>query len=140
MFDQYAIGVGGPADNFKPATSYWAQAHPRGGGASTYTIPSGMVVGKPSGSAPQLAAGGKDGYVFMMHTHAWGSWVYEINSTTVDDKGATVRFGKGGQQEARGTGSPTAGGGSFYLSHRKEFLGTRHDTIRRLLLSDRIEA
>ena len=76
MFDQYAIGVGGPADNFKPATSYWAQAHPRGGGASTYTIPSGMVVGKPSGAAPQLAAGGKDGYVFMMHTHAWGSWVY----------------------------------------------------------------
>jgi hypothetical protein len=74
MFDQYAIGVGGPANNFKPSASYWAQAHPRGGGASTYTIPSGMVVGNPSDSAgapPTLSAGGKDGFVFMMHTHAW---------------------------------------------------------------------
>ena len=79
MFDQYAIGLGGPANNFKPSASYWAQANPRGGGASTYTIPSGMVVGKPSvstaaataASPPTLAAGGKDGFVFMMHTHAW---------------------------------------------------------------------
>ena len=73
MFDQYAVGVGGPADNFKPAVSYWAQKSPRGGGASTYTIPSGMVVGKPTsskGAPPTLAAGGKDGFVFMMHTHA----------------------------------------------------------------------
>ena len=48
-----------------------------------------------------------------------GSWVYEIESTTVNATGTTVKFGKGGQQEARGTGSPTAGGGTFYLSHRK---------------------
>jgi len=45
--------------------------------------------------------------------------VYEIESTTVSATGTTVKFGKGGQQEARGTGSPTAGGGTFYLSHRK---------------------
>ena len=128
MFDQYAVGVGGPANNFDPAVSYWAQAKPRGGGASTYTIPSGMVIGKPSSAqAPQLALGGKDGFVFMMHTHAWGSWVYEIASTATArgaaaGGGTTVKFGEGGFQEARGTGSPTAGGGSFYLSHRKEFL------------------
>jgi hypothetical protein len=48
-----------------------------------------------------------------------GSWVYEIESTTVSATGTTVKFGKGGQQEARGTGSPTTGGGTFYLSHRK---------------------
>ena len=79
-----------------------------------------MAVGKPrSPTAPRLAAGGKDGYVFMMHTHAWGSWVYEIASTANGSAGGTtVKFGKGGFQEARGTGSPTAGGGSFYLSHR----------------------
>lgn len=45
--------------------------------------------------------------------------MYEIESTTVTSAGTTVKFGKGGQQEARGTGSPTAGGGTFYLSHRK---------------------
>jgi hypothetical protein len=51
-----------------------------------------------------------------------GSWVYEIESTTVNATGTTVKFGQGGQQEARGTGSPTAGGGTFYLSHRKVVL------------------
>eukprot|EP01047_Picozoa_sp_COSAG01_P022506 COSAG01_NODE_1338_length_10666_cov_79.971231_8_plen_614_part_00 len=75
MFDEYAVGVGGPANNFKPSTSYWAQAHPRGGGASTYTIPSGMVVGRSAITEgvppPTLSSGGKDGFVFMMHTHAW---------------------------------------------------------------------
>ena len=121
MFDEYAVGVGGPANNFKPAVSYWAQAAPRGGGASTYTIPSGMVLGKPGGAAPQLTPGGKGGFVFMMQTHAWGSWVFEIASTAAgpSNGSTTLRFGKGGQQEARGTGAPTEGGGSFYLSHRR---------------------
>jgi hypothetical protein len=93
MFDQYAVGVGGPANNFKPAVTSdpgellgtERQKAPRGGGASPYTVPSGMVVGKPTGSEgapPTLAAGGKDGFVFMMQTNAWGSWVYEIESTT----------------------------------------------------------
>ena len=113
MFDQYYMGVGGPADNFVPSISYWAQAAPRGGGASTYTIPSGMVVAKEQ----KLAAGGNDGFVFMMQTHAWGSWVYEIGETVTNTDGSTkLTFGKGGQQEARGTGSPQTGGGSYYLS------------------------
>jgi hypothetical protein len=62
------------------------------------------------------------GYVFMMQNHAWGSWVYEINSTTVNatGDGVEVHFGRGGQQEARGNGG--SGGGAFYLSHRREFL------------------
>ena len=71
-----------------------AQAHPRGGGASTYTIPSGMVVRKPSAEAaaatdaeqnappPTLQPGGKDGFVFMMHTHAWCVAPPIINSRT----------------------------------------------------------
>lgn len=119
MFDRYYMGVSGPANNFKPAISYWAQAAPRGGGASTYTIPSGFNAQPNSG----LTAGGKQGFVFMMQTHAWGSWVYEIAATSTNTDGTTkVEFGKGGQQEARGTGSPSEGGGSFYFSHRKEFL------------------
>jgi hypothetical protein len=118
MFPSYFMGVGGPADNFDPPHSYWAIPDPHGGGASTYTIPSGMVVGK-SGGMGALRAGGKDGFVFMMHTHSWGSWVYEINETASD---GTLKFGEGGFQEARGTGNPQTGGGSYYISHRPEFL------------------
>ena len=40
----YSVGVGGPANNFEPAVSYWAQPHPSGGGASTYSMVSGMKV------------------------------------------------------------------------------------------------
>ena len=28
MFSSYSMGIGGPADNFVPAMSYWAQPHP----------------------------------------------------------------------------------------------------------------
>lgn len=108
------MGVGGPADNFVPAISYWAQPHPHGGGANTYDIPEGVESGDPMGLTP-----GGGGYVFMMQTHHWGSWVYEI--ADVASNGSQIKFGAGGFQEARG-GSGGCGTGSFYLSHRKEFL------------------
>jgi hypothetical protein len=78
-----------------------------------------MVVDKKSNRLGVLRPGGKDGFVFMMHTHSWGSWVYEIKETKID---GTLQFGEGGFQEARGTGNPQTGGGSFYISHRPEFL------------------
>jgi len=119
-FGMYSVGVGGPGNNFDPPISYWAQAKPNGGGAATYTIPQGMVVGAMT---PALdPARGKGGFVFMMQTHLWGSWVYEIGATSAVSAGVQIAFGKGGQQEARGTGNPKNPGGSFYLSHRMEFL------------------
>jgi len=46
-----------------------------------------------------------------LQTHAWGSWVYEIGSTEPGTAAnlTVIKFGKGGQQEARGTGSPQVG-------------------------------
>lgn len=113
-FGSYSMGVGGPANNFVPAISYWAQPHPHGGGANTYDIPNGVETSTPM----QLSPGG-GGFVFMMQTHHWGSWVYEI--ADVGGNGSSIQFGAGGFQEARG-GSGGCGTGAFYLSHRKEFL------------------
>ena len=51
-----------------------------------------------------ISEGGKDGYAFVMQTHGWGSWVWEIDATTSADANHTnVTFGRGGFQEARGT-------------------------------------
>jgi len=114
MFSYYSMGLGGPANNFVPAMSYWAQPHPHGGGANTYDIPNGVAT-----SDSTLLESGGGGYVFMMQTHHWGSWVYEIADVT--NNGQNITFGAGGFQEARG-GSGGCGTGSFYISHRKELL------------------
>ena len=56
-------------------------------------------------------------------THGWGSWVFSINGTAAETtNGTRIGLGAGGFQEARGNGG--AGGGSFYISHRKELLST----------------
>eukprot|EP00912_Choanoflagellata_sp_UC4_P000019 UC4_evm2s13 len=111
-FGSYSMGVGGPANNFVPPISYWAQPKPHGGGANTYD----------EGVATSDITGLKEspgGYVFMMQTHHWGSWVYEISNVVAN--GSNITFGAGGFQEARG-GSGGCGTGSFYISHRKELL------------------
>lgn len=114
QFASYSMGIGGPADNFVPPISYWAQPHPHGGGANTYDIPAGVGTTMETGLKP-----GGGGYVFMMQTHHWGSWVYEI--ADVDAGSGNITFGAGGFQEARG-GSGGCGTGQFYLSHRRELL------------------
>ena len=72
--------------------------------------------------------------MFMMQTGSWGSWVFSIGNSTINPGTNTTNltFAAGGFQEARGTGSPSRGGGSFYLSHLRELLDTVgefwHDT------------
>ena len=134
-FGKYSVGVGGPAANFAGNLSYWAQPHPGGGGASTYSIMSGVAVHTGPGQVPALRQGGAGGgYVFMMQTGSWGSWVFSIGNSTINPGTNTTNltFAAGGFQEARGTGSPSRGGGSFYLSHLRELLDTVgefwHDT------------
>jgi hypothetical protein len=122
-FGKYAVGVGGPADNFNPPVSYWAQPHPGGGGASTYSIVSGVVVDGEHGM-PELQSGQPGGFAFVMQPGSWGSWVFSIGNTTRATPGnaTNITFAAGGFQEARGTGSPTKGGGGFYLANRFELL------------------
>jgi hypothetical protein len=140
-FGEYSVGVGGPAANFAGNLSYWAQPHPGGGGASTYSIMSGVEVHTGPGQLPALQqGGGPGGYVFMMQTGSWGSWVFSIGSSTPTDPATNttnLTFSAGGFQEARGTGSPKKGGGSFYASHRRELLDSIgefwHDTEKQEL-------
>jgi hypothetical protein len=111
-FNRYSMGVGGPANNFVPAISYWAQPKPHGGGANTYDIPEGVATTSDTGLKTGSDGGG---FVFMMQTHHWGSWVYEIADVAAGDgAGQNITFGAGGFQEARG-GSGGCGTGSFYV-------------------------
>jgi hypothetical protein len=57
----------------------------------------------------------------MKQSGGWGSWVFDINGTANNLTHLEVRFGRGGFQEARGSG-PGGYGGSFFLSHRLELL------------------
>lgn len=122
LFPSYEVGVHGPADNFQPPVSFWASpAGLKAGGGSVYAVPSGVVTPPGSNSNASLLSGAVGGFAFMMHVHAWGSWVFELNGSETNTSGFThTHFGKGGQQEARGNGG--TGGGGFYLSHRRELL------------------
>jgi hypothetical protein len=121
QFSYYSVGVGGPASNFVPPVSYWAQPHPHGGGATPYGIPAGVVHQAGTRGHPDDGlnlANATGGLVFMMQTHGWGSWVFDIASVAESGPNTTIMFGAGGFQEARGGAFP----GSFYLSHRRELL------------------
>lgn len=122
LFPSYEVGVHGPADNFKPPVSFWASpAGLKAGGGSLYAIPSAVVTPPGSNSNASLLGTEPGGFAFMMHVHAWGSWVFELNGSVTNASGFTrTNLGKGGQQEARGNGGN--GGGAFYLSHRRELL------------------
>ena len=122
MFPVYEVGLHGPADNFQPPVSFWAsQAGMKAGGGSLYAIPSAVVTPPGSPSNASLLSAEPGGFAFMMQVHGWGSWVFELTGSATNASGFTrVQFGKGGQQEARGNGGN--GGGSFYLSHRRELL------------------
>jgi len=117
MFPFYSVGVGGPGSNFDPPVSYWAQADPHGGGASTYVIPTGCVASTTGEAALGKLSGG-GGFVFMMHPETWGSWVYELANATLSGSSLTLAFGRGGFQEARGNSQA----GHFYISHRAELM------------------
>ena len=125
MWFDYQVGVNGSgAENFEPMQSFWATpASDRAGGGALYQIPSGFVADPQTdtSNASLLKPGNGGGFAFMMQSHSWGSWVYELSELSRNGSGfTTLKFGAGGQQEARGNGG--AGGGSFYLSHRLELL------------------
>ena len=122
LFPSYEVGLHGPADNFDPPVSFWASpAGLKAGGGSMYAIPSAVVTPPNSLSNASLLSAQPGGFAFMMHVHAWGSWVFELNGSVTNASGYTwTHFGRGGQQEARGNGG--SGGGAFYLSHRRELL------------------
>ena len=67
QFSSYSMGIGGPANNFVPAMSYWAQPHPHGGGANTYDIPEGVHGGQYPFELRHCAV--------LIEWVAWVAWV-----------------------------------------------------------------
>jgi hypothetical protein len=128
LFEQYALGVGGPCEGqYEPAAGFWCASNesiagggddddptiPRGG-AKSYTIPQGMVA--DSSVLPHLSrysddavAGGAE--VFAWRKNRWESWMFELKS--IDKETGTFLFGKGGFQGARGDRE----GGTFYIEN-----------------------
>lgn len=61
---RYQVGVGGPASNFMPPTSFWASpGGMKAGGGSLYSVPSAVVTAGCNASLLKPEGGG---YVFMM--------------------------------------------------------------------------
>ena len=50
LYTNYQIALDGPATQWTPAISYWALAHPVGGGGCTYLIPTGIDITKKNWS------------------------------------------------------------------------------------------
>ena len=109
MFLNYAVGIGGPCENFSPPVSYWCQEHPAGGGGFQYYVPSGMVVDKSVFSDTYGPVHGTwknaSGAVAQVWRRShWSSWMFEVDSFDPDTN--TMSWTKGGFQGSRGgTGS-----------------------------------
>jgi hypothetical protein len=100
-FPYYHLGLGGSASVFNPSRSFW----------NGCTVPRGLVV--KNGALPHISNWSKPttGFVHAFHSGYWGSWVFEIVS--INSTQNTIMFGRGGFQEARGSGS----GGAFYVAN-----------------------
>jgi len=119
VFPNYQLGVGGGASVFNPPRNFWNTASPPAG--NNYAVPRGLTV-KP-GAVPRLSnwSNPSTGFVHTYHSGFWGSWVFEIASASSSND--TIMFGRGGFQEARGSGS----GGPFYVSNIFEELDSPNE-------------
>ena len=99
MFQMYQLGIGGPCENFYPPAGYWCGSKTEGGGAFTYTIPSGMVADRSK--LPNQPYKNATGAIVQTWRPAhWASWMFEVGK--YDEKTSTFEFSKGGFQGARG--------------------------------------
>jgi hypothetical protein len=118
-FRYYQIGLGGGASVFNPPRSFWSTASPPAGG--NYGVPRGVTV--KNGALPHLANWSKPatGFVHAFHYGYWGSWIFEIASSNSSEN--SILFGRGGFQEARGSGL----GGAFYVANIFEELDSPNE-------------
>ena len=119
VFTNYQLGVGGGASVFNPPSNFWSTASPPAG--NNYVVPRGLVI--KDGAFPNLKnwTNPSTGFVHALHSGRWGSWVFEIASASTSND--TIMFGRGGFQEARGSGS----GGPFYVSNIFEELDSPNE-------------
>ena len=115
-FPDFEIGIGGPVDNFNPPESYWGLATPSGGGAKTYTIPTGLQYYQREDFNNRTWSNPKTGVVHAFHCGYWGGWQFAIEDRNMANE--TITFSRGGFQEARGCDH----GSEYYIDNIKEEL------------------
>ena len=73
----FQIGIGGSVTQFDPPKSYWATAHPAGGGGATYVVPSGLkaleLVGR-TWKHPET------GILHAFQHYHWENWIFQIDT------------------------------------------------------------
>ena len=106
-FQYYTLGIGGPCKNFDPPAGYWCSSNVEGGGANTYTIPSGMVANLTN--MPYKNATGA--IIQAWRPGHWASWMFEVGD--YDRETGNFTFSKGGFQGARGR----AEGDEYYIEN-----------------------
>ena len=118
-FPYFQLGLGGGAAVFNPPRNFWSTALPPAGG--NYAVPPGFTVRKDA--LPRIGNWSKPstGFVHAFHSGYWGSWIFQI--AAVNSTENSIVFGRGGFQEARGSGN----GGAFYVANIFEELDSPNE-------------
>ena len=110
-FPKFILGIDGVVSEFDPPESYWGSVNSRGGGASLYTIPSGLRYNESVGFFNRTWKRPESGIVHAFHGGHLGNWMFQIKSRDQDNK--QILFDYGGYQEARGSSS----GAEWYVEN-----------------------
>lgn len=110
-FPQFILGMDGIVSEFDPPESFWGSINARGGGASLYTIPSGLQYKESDNFSNRTWKRPETGVVHAFHGGHWGNWIFAIKSR--DDHNKQILFDYGGYQEARGSSN----GAEWYVEN-----------------------
>eukprot|EP01052_Picozoa_sp_SAG31_P002050 SAG31_NODE_69_length_28130_cov_15.318219_3_plen_139_part_00 len=131
LYSQYTLGYGGWCKIYDPPCSYWCSAHRAGGGAHAPVKPRGVTppivaIARPGANASaglHLPYKTVEGAVIQSwHDDRWANWMWEVAS--YDASTHQFTFGRGGFQEARGSG--TGNGGDWLIENIFEELVRVH--------------
>ena len=117
LYTNYQIALEGTAVQWTPAISYWALAHPVGGGGCTYSIPTGIDVSTRNWTPREWKH--PNGAIFHAFQGGyWGFWMFEVDSYERTQDNVSFGWTKGGFQECRGNSR----GGAFFVENVLEEL------------------
>ena len=111
MFQNYMVGVGGHCSLYTPPVSYWCSAHPSGGGAFSFRVPSGLTYKKLKKYSQKVASKSNPAIVNAWRPAHWANWMFEVDSW--DSEKRELGWTKGGFQGARGNDI----GGEWYIEN-----------------------
>jgi hypothetical protein len=116
-FQHYMIGTKGLCSVYDPPVSYWCSEHPSGGGAFAFRTPSGVT--PKAGALPNAPYKDLSGAVLnVWRPSRWANWMFEVEKGGYNPTTGEMKFGKGGNQGARGNDK----GGDWFIENVLEEL------------------